>query len=85
MLGEAAPEGGGADSPALWTMADMRSTSHLTGVPAMAKFGSLSPSHSRWAPYLFSSIASLNFSGPAKKKKKEINENAEEDQLEIKI
>ena len=63
----------------------MRSTGWFKGVPAKTNSSSLSPSHSRNAAYLFSATASLNFLSAWKERRREINENPEEDQFEIKI
>ena len=68
-LGEGAPEGEGTDSLASWILTDMRLTNQFTGVPTIANTSSWSPSHSRWAPYLLSSAASLNFLWVCKEKK----------------
>ena len=46
-LGKGAPQGGGANYLASWTLADMRSTNPLTGAPTMANSSSWSPLHSR--------------------------------------
>ena len=45
-LGEEAQVEGGANSPASWALADMRSTNWLVGGPTMANSSSLGPSHS---------------------------------------
>ena len=72
-VGEEALGEGGANPPALWTLADTRSTSWLAGVPTMASSSSWCPSHSRWAAYHFISAASLSFLRSLNKKNTSIS------------
>ena len=63
-VGEEALGEGRANLPALWTLADTRSTSQLTGVSTIASSSCWSPSHCRQAAYCFISATSLSFLRP---------------------
>ena len=59
----------GINSLVLWTPATTGSMSWLAGVLSQAISSSWSPSHSRWAAYLFSLATSLSFHNAINKEK----------------